>query len=368
MEARVSFVRERAQGEKRVIALPKHLQQYRAAGIDTLVEAGLGAELGIGDAAYAEHGARIVDTSTAWGAPIVLKYKPPAPADWVFARTGQVIGAIFHAEGDPLLVERLVQRELTAFSYEFFRLEDGTFPLGRPGGEIAGQMAVVYGAYHLQSHLGGCGRLLSGVVGARPAHVLIIGHGNAGGAAARLAHAMGAKVTVLGRDAASLRRFAGSVDGRVDTKIGSYATLKSLLPTVDLVIGAILISTLDTPPIIDQRLLKLMRPGSVIVDVTCGYGSGYLPTFNEEATTFERPTYVRNGVVHCKLDALPKAVPLTSSEAYAETATPYLVDLCSSWYSGCVTPTALAGKITEDGRVVHPVVAWHMAQTGRSSE
>lgn len=249
--------------------------------------------------------------------------------------------------------------EIVSYSFEFFRTPDGIFPLSVPSSEVSGKLAVLYGAYHLQKHLGGRGVLLADVVGVERPRVLVIGHGNAGGAAARLAHALGADVVVLGTNRERLRRFQAGVPSTVECHLNSPEILAREVPRSDLVIGAILISSYDTEAMIDEGLVRHMRPGSVIVDVTCGYGSGYLPTFDRE-TTHLAPVYERFGVLHCKIDALPSSVPVTVARAVAPVRAPYLIALGRAIFEGIEDPVSEAGKITEKGRVVHPEVKRHM--------
>jgi alanine dehydrogenase len=356
----VSIIRERQKNECRVILAPKNITQFCSQGFTVLVEQGAGIGVGYSDTSYADAGAQIVSQEEAWnGGNLILKYKPPLPEEWKFLRPHVHLGAIFHAEGDFSLVTALLESNVTAYSYEFFQNGTGDFPLAIPGGEIAGKMAVLYGAYHLQRHLGGSGILLAGVNGARRAKVVIIGYGNAGGASARLSLAMGADVVVFGRLQEGLDRFARSVEGNIRTAVCSRSVLQGELKDCDLLIGAILISTYDTKPIVDDDLVQMMPKGSMIIDVTCGYGPGYMPSFSHP-TDFEQPIYEKHGVLHCKIDRLPAAVPVTTTEAYAANALPYLLRLAKAVYGSEPDPISTAGKIVDQGRITHPVIQEHI--------
>ena len=237
---------------------------------------------------------------------------------------------------------------------------DGIFPLSVASSEIAGKLAILHGAYYLQRHFGGAGILLAGVVGLKPPKVLVIGHGNAGGAAARLAATLGANVVVLGTNRERLRRFQATVPSSVTCYVNSPEVLARELPEADLVIGAILISTYDTPPIIDEDLVKCMKKGAVIVDITCGYGTGYLPT-GDQFTSFGHPVTERHGVLHCKIKNLPAAVPVTTNEAVSTLITPYLIALGNAIFDdGIYDPVSVSGKIVEHGIIVHPEVERNM--------
>lgn len=356
----VSVLKEVRPGEKRVVLLPSDVADFVGAGFEVFVERGAGEQAGASDEEYRASGARLVSTREAWEAsPYVLKYKAPKPEEFEHFRDGLVLGASFHAEGDAALTQELCRKKVTAYSFEFFRTPDGIFPLSVPSSEVSGKLAVLYGAYYLQKHLGGRGVLLTDVVGVERPRVLVIGHGNAGGAAARLANALGAEVVVLGANRERLRRFQATVPSTVRCHLNSPEVLAREVPESDLVIGAILVSTYDTKPMINEDLVRLMRPGSMIVDVTCGYGSGYLSTFDRETTHLE-PVYERFGVLHCKIDALPSSVPVTVAQAVAPVRAPYLIALGRAIFEGIEDPVSEAGKITEKGRVVHPEVRRHM--------
>lgn len=358
---RVSVLKETRVGERRVIVTPPDVAAFRDAGFEILVETGAGRGAGHEDADYEGYGATVVSTREAWtGSDLVVKYKAPGPAEYELLRPGLHVASFMHAEGNGVLIDALVGSGVTAYALEFFRAASGIFPLAVPDSETSGKLAVLYGAYHLQSHLGGRGVLLASTPGARPARVLVIGYGNAGAAAARTAAALGAEVVVLGTNRERLRRFQASMPPSVTCLLNSPETLERELPTVDLVVGAILISTYDTEPIIDERLVRTMRPGSMIVDVTVGYGAGYLPTFDHQSV-HEDPVYERFGVLHCKIDPMPASVPVSESQAVGGLVAPYLVELGRAVYGEQEDPTSAAGRIVADGHVVHPELERHIA-------
>ena len=262
--------------ERRTILTPALARQLISAGFTVIAEQGIGTGVFTGDDEYTAAGACLAGPDEAWAAPLVLRYKSPDLQDLRRLQPGQHIGALFHAEGDPDLLTALRESGATAWSYEFVA-EDGRFPLGRPGGRIAGVQAVLAGAAALQAP-GARGVLLGMADGAEPASVVIIGSGNVGGAAAETAAALGARVTVLARCESSRAAYSGRAPGGVRVLVNTRETLLDCLAGADLVIGAILVSTYDTPAMITEAELKLMRPGAVIVDATCGYGPGYLPT------------------------------------------------------------------------------------------
>lgn len=192
MEKVISIIKEKRAGEYRVILTPREVKLFVDKGFKVLVEYGAGENIGISDISFEEAGAYLVDTETAWNSSkLILKYKPPTDEEIEYLDETKVLGAVYHAEGNLPLVSKLMNSGVTAFTYEFFRTKEGIFPLSVASSEIAGKVAVIYGAYHLQRQLGGEGVLLAPVVNVRGPKVLIIGYGNAGSAAARLAVAMG---------------------------------------------------------------------------------------------------------------------------------------------------------------------------------
>ena len=361
MKKTMSIIKEKRQGEIRVILRPKEVETIRQNGFEIYVETGAGSSVGFRDEDYAQSGARIVDTTEAWRRScFIVKYKAPVKEEYRYLRPDMHLCALFHAEGDPELTSVLCKSGVTAYSYEFFRLEDGSFPIASAASEVAGKLAVLYGGYLLQHHLGGRGVLLPAVTGTKPCRVVIIGHGNLGGAAARLASQMGADVVVLGRTPERLRRFQMTVPNSVRCEISTAETVEREVRHADLVIGAILISTFDTEPIITAEMVQNMNPGSVIIDGTSGYGPGYIATFNR-STSLDTPYFIEHGVLHCKIDVLPASVPITTVEALSPLVMPYLLGLGQSIYEDYEDPVSSMGKITKHGRVVHPEVSRHMS-------
>lgn len=358
----IGFAREGGREESRTLLMPAQVPQFVEAGFQVRVEQGIGQGLGVPDLAYEEAGAQVLDGHSLWTTTrLVLKFKAPEADLWHYLRPGLSFAAFLHAEGNPELTAEFRKSGMSAYALEFFRTPQGYFPMSVADSEISGRLAVIIGAYHLQKHLGGRGIFLPHVTGATPARVVVIGYGNAGGAAVRTAVSLGAEVVVLGRNRAKMRAFQAGFTGQVRCELNTPETLERELSAADLVIGSIQISTFDTPPMIDEQMLTIMKPGSMIVDVTCGYGAGYLPTFDRQ-TSFDNPVYERNGVLHCKIDRLPAATPLTTSEAVSALVTPYLVAFGNAVVGdGPADPTSEAGLVVRSGEIIHPEVMRHMA-------
>lgn len=194
----------------------------------------------------------------------------------------------------------------------------------------------------------------------------MIGSGNVGSAAARTAAALGARVTVLTRCEGSADEYRPHAPTGVRVAVNTARIRRELISQADLVIGAILVSTFDTLPMISEADLQDMKPGSVIVDATCGYGDGYLPTAGGVQEPGEPPRVV-HGVLHIKLDALPALVPVTATQAYTTNALPYLVRLARVVLFGDADPAVATARIAHDGELVHPVCREHAAYFGVAS-
>jgi alanine dehydrogenase len=357
MTKSISVIKETRSGEMRVVMMPREVNAFVSAGYDVFVEENAGVHATASNKDYEDAGARIVDTKTAWGASrFVVKYKCPSIEETKFLTADTHIAAYFHAEGSLLLSEAVARSQATAYSYELFQLNDGHFPMPVCDNEIAGKLAVLKGAYHLLSHQGGRGTLLADIPGADRPRVVVIGYGNVGGAAARMVASLGCEVTVFGTNPYWLRRFAASMPAGVTCLLNDPDTLATHVKAADLVIGAILISTYDTPTMIAPALVQQMKPGSVIVDVTCGYGEGYLPT-GSDFTSFEKPAYKVHGVQHILIDALPATVPITASQAASHNMLPYLQKMGAAIFDGQPDPVSERGMIIQGGKFVHPLLS-----------
>ncbi|WP_306370172.1 NAD(P)-dependent oxidoreductase [Nocardiopsis sp. CC223A] len=362
----IGFPRETGPGERRTLLTPHLARTLTDAGYRVLAEPGLGAGIDRPDRDLEAVGVKFTDQAQVWAAPLVLRYKPGPHQDLRRLAPGQSIGAIFHAEGDPRMLTALTATGVSAYSYEFWHEHD-RFPLAAAGGRIAGALAVHEGARALR-HPRGRGILLDHTPGAPPTRVLVIGNGNVGHAAAVTATALGAHVTILTRTPGTADAYAGRTPAGAVVAANTPDRLAAELAKADLVIGALLISTHTTPAMIDLPHLATMRPGAVIVDATCGYGPGYLPTAGPVQDPGDDPLIVE-GVLHVKLDALPRLVPHTASHAYAHAAAPYLLRLAGHALDGAPDQGAHSALIAQGGMLAHPVVREHadLYRTGRAA-
>lgn len=359
----IGFPRE-SLGDRRTLLTPELAHHLVAAGFSPVAESSLGAGIGLPDAELREAGVALAARETVWDSPLILRYRGGDVTELAGLRPDQALGALLHAEGDPALMAALVHNQTRAYAFEFIE-DEGRFPTGAPGGEIAGVQAVLQAAQALQSPRGR-GVLLARVAGASPAHVVILGSGHAGAAAARTAAALGARVTVLTTER-SLAAYRQVAPAGVAVWPNTPATLRELLPSADVLIGTLLVSTVDTPAMLGEQDLDLMPDGAAIIDVTCGYGSGYLPTAGPVQAPGDPPRFVR-GVAHIKVDCLPAMVPRTASAAYARHMAPYLLRLARHALHGVRDEGIQRALVAAHGRLIHPVCREHAAHWRAAAE
>ena len=228
-----------------------------------------------------------------------------------------------------------------------------------PGGEIAGKMAIMYANFYQQKQYGGTGKALFQIRGASKSKIAVIGYGNVGGAAIKLASELGNEVYVFGSNINKLKKMSVYMDENIHCLESTEENLKEILPEMDAIIGAILISTYDTEPIITKEIFNSLKAGTVVIDVTCGYGSGYIPSINKY-TTLNDPIYVSdNGVVCCKIDNLPSAYPKSTTEAYSSNAKEWIIKILDNELQGKENSEVVRGKIFDKGKISHQVIKEH---------
>lgn len=356
---KVAILKETNVGEDRVILLPKDIDDLTKK-YEVYVEKGAGEKLGISDKEYINYGAIIKERDYCWkNSDFILKYKGPTVNEYKYLNENTKIAAIFHAEGNYGLLKELQEKKVTAYTYEFIETDDGFFPMAYPGGEIAGKMAVMYANFYQQRQYGGLGKALFSIRGCEKSKIAIIGYGNVGGAAIKLATALGNEVFVFGSNITKLKKNSVYMDENVHCIDSTKENLKKILPQMDAIIGAILISTYDTEPIITDEIFNSLRAGTVVIDVTCGYGKGYIPSI-DKYTNLDNPIYISsNGVVCCKIDNLPSAYPKSTTEAYSSNAKEWIMKILDNELLGTINEDVLRGKIFDNGKISHQVIKEH---------
>ncbi|MFM7719437.1 MAG: alanine dehydrogenase [Actinomycetota bacterium] len=318
----VGVPREVKDNEFRVAATPEGVQEFTRAGHDVVVEAGAGEGSALPDGSFVAAGGRILPDADAVfaEADLILKVKEPQPEEYGRIREGQLLFTYLHLAADEGLTRFLLERRVSALAYETVELADGRLPLLAPMSEIAGRMAPQEGARNLERPAGGRGVLMGGAAGVSPARVVVLGAGMAGMNAAWISAGMEASVAIVDRNIDRLRTVDQLQRGRIETFASSALAIERLVPEADLVIGAVLVAGARAPHLVTEDLVRAMRPGSVIIDISIDQG-GCVETAH--VTTHSAPTYVVHDVVHYCVGNMPGAVPRTSTYALTNVTLPY---------------------------------------------
>ncbi|WP_320663834.1 alanine dehydrogenase [Prochlorococcus sp. MIT 1223] len=342
--------------ELRVALTPDGAKELVTQGLEVLVQEGAGYGAGINDEAFAIAGAQIVSRERAWSAHLIVKVKEPQEEEFQFLREDMLLFTYLHLAAYPKVAEALLKSKATALAYETVQLENGSLPLLAPMSEIAGRLAAQVGAHLLERPQGGRGVLIGGCTGVRPARVIVLGAGTVGWNAARLASAMDAEVMLLDRSPERLRNLEADRKGRLMSVVSSRGLIERLIPSADLLIGAVLSPGDRAPTLVDEEMVKQMKPNSVIVDVAIDQG-GCVETSVE--TTHTHPTVNVHGVQHYAVGNMPGAVPFTSTEALVSVTLPYILGIAGRGLEAAITerPELLSGLNTIRGSICHPGVA-----------
>jgi alanine dehydrogenase len=342
--------------EQRVALTPDGVRELVSHGFAVRVQTGAGAGAGINDQAFQAAGASLVDREEAWAAHLVVKVKEPQAEEFAVLRPDLVLFTYLHLAAYPQVGRALLSAGTTAIAYETVQLDDNSLPLLAPMSEIAGRLAAQVGAHLLEKPHGGRGVLMGGCTGVRPARVVVLGAGTVGWNAARVATAMDAEVFLLDHSPQRLRRLESDRRGRLVSLVSSRGLLERLLPSADLLIGAVLLPGDRAPTLVEEALVQQMQPGSVIVDVAIDQG-GCIATSRE--TTHTDPVLTIHGVQHYAVGNMPGAVPFTSTEALVSVTLPYILAIAGRGLVEAVTerPELVSGLNTINGSVCHPGVA-----------
>ena len=320
----IGVPKEIKEEEYRVALLPSTAKELVKKGHQVLIEKDAGVGSGIKDKEYLKAGAEILNKAEEIfkRAELIVKVKEPQEKEYPLLWEGQIIFTFFHFAAARKLTEAMIKRKIVALAYETVQKDDGSLPLLIPMSEIAGKLASQEGAKYLEKPSGGKGVLLGGVSGVAPGKVLIIGAGTVGENAATVAAGMGADVILLDINLERLRHLKGILPANVKLIYSNPATLKKYLKKADLVIGAVLIPGAKAPQLINKEMLKLMEPGTVLVDVAIDQGGCFETS---RPTTHQEPTYVVDGIVHYCVANIPGAVARTSTFALCNSTSPYLL-------------------------------------------
>ena len=343
--------------ENRVALLPSAAYQLLKRGHQVVVEAGAGTGAGYPDVDYADAGAILVaDHAEVFArADLIVKVKEPLPAEYPLIKKGQLLFTYFHFAAARELTDAMLKSGANCFAYETL-IHKGSLPLLTPMSEVAGRMSVQVGAYCLQKANGGRGILLGGVPGVAPAKVVILGGGVSGTHAAEMAVGLRADVTVVDRSVKRLRELSSIFGPALRTEYSTQEHIDALVIDADLVIGAVLIAGAAAPKLVTRDMVRRMKPGSVLVDISIDQGGCFETS---KATTHAEPTYVVDDVIHYCVANMPGAVPRTSTFALNNATLPFarkLADL--GWKQAMRQDPHLAnGLNVHEGQITNAAVA-----------
>ncbi|WP_455660243.1 alanine dehydrogenase [Phocaeicola faecalis] len=354
----VGIPKEIKNNENRVSLTPAGARELVLRGHTVYVQHTAGTNSGFADEDYEKAGAHILPTiEDVYGtAEMIIKVKEPIESEYSLVREGQLVFTYFHFACDLQLTEAMIKSKSVCLAYETVVDKQGTLPLLIPMSEVAGRMSVQEGARFLEKPQGGKGILLGGVPGVKPAKVLVLGGGVVGTNAALMAAGLGADVTICDISLPRLRQLNEFMPKNVKTLFSSTHNIEQELATTDLVVGAVLIPGAKAPHLITRPMLKLMKKGSVLVDVAIDQGGCFETS---HPTTHAEPTYEVDGIIHYCVANIPGAVPCTSTLALTNATLPYAVKLADmGWKKACETDSGLKkGLNIVDGKVVFPAVA-----------
>jgi alanine dehydrogenase len=354
----IGVLKEIKAEENRVSLSPGGVEFMRQNGHSILLEKDAGRPSGFDNARYREAGAKIAEgpEEVFDRAEMILRVKEPQPSEFKLLKKGQIYFAYLHLAASEDVTRAMLDRGTINIAYETIQKENGSLPLLKPMSEVAGPMAIQQGAKYLEMAQGGHGVLLGGVPGVDPATVVIIGGGGVGINAAKLACGLGAKVYILDIDLNRLRYLSDVMPGHCFTLMSSPAAIRDVLPKADVVVGGVLVPGSKTPTLVTREMLKTMKKGSVLVDVSIDQG-GCFETSRE--TTHADPTYTVDGIVHYAVSNMPGALPRTSTLALNNATLPYAVEIANKGWKKVMqeNPEIRRGANVVSGHVTYKGVA-----------
>ena len=326
---RIGCTKEIKAQEGRVGLTPAGVDALVRAGHTVYMEQGAGINSGFTDEEYVALGAHILPTPKEVFdiSEMIIKVKEPLEPEYELFHEGQILFTYLHLAPDPEQTQALLKKKVTAIAYETVQLADRSLPLLMPMSEVAGRLSIQTGARLLESNCGGRGILLGGVSGVERANVVIVGGGNVGTNAAKMAVGLGANVTVLDISAKRLAYLDDIFGGRVQTLLSNSYNIANAVRSADLVVGCVLIPGAKAPKLVTEEMVKSMRPGSVLVDVAIDQG-GSIETI-DRITTHSDPYFVKHGVIHYSVANMPGAVPRTSTLALTGATLPYALKIAN---------------------------------------
>ncbi|MCL5261288.1 MAG: alanine dehydrogenase [Gammaproteobacteria bacterium] len=344
--------------EYRVGLVPSSVRELVAHDHKVMVQHNAGAGIGMSDADYEKVGATIVHSAEEIfaKADMIVKVKEPQPVECKMLREGQVLFTYLHLAPDPKQTAALKASGCTAIAYETVTDIYGQLPLLKPMSEVAGRLSIQAGAQCLEKKNGGSGVLLGGVPGVSPATVIVLGGGVVGTNAARMAMGLGARVAILDKSVKRLQELDDLFGPNLVTVFAAMDNVEKFVASADLVIGGVLLPGAAAPKLVTREMLRKMRPGSALVDVSIDQGGCFETS---RPTTHDEPTYVEEGIVHYCVTNMPGAVPRTSAFALNNATFPFALALADKGYKKALleNPHLLNGLNVHKGHITCEAVA-----------
>ncbi len=342
--------------EYRIAMLPVGVEELTAAGHKVIIEAGAGLGSGLADHAYLHAGAEMASAADVYeNADLIVKVKEPQPEEYAKIRPGQILFTYFHFAASQSLTQAMIDSGAHCLAYETLRDQQGRLSLLTPMSEVAGRMSIQEGAKYLERPQMGRGILLGGVPGVPPAHITVLGGGVVGANAAKIAAGFQADVAILDVNMDRLRYLDDVMPANVNVLFSDRHTIRDQLKLADLVVGSVLIPGAKAPHLVRKEDLRLMKPGSVIIDVAIDQG-GCVET--SRPTTHMAPTYLVDEVVHYCVTNMPGAVGRTSTFALCNVTLPWILKLARAGQDALRSSSPLASAINvTGGKVVNAAVS-----------
>ena len=355
---KIGVPREIKPQENRIGLTPESVKVLTSKGHEVLVENNAGFEAGFDNDQYKFTGAKIMNKAEDIfnDAEIVVKVKEPLLSEVKMIRENQIIFTYLHLAAAKELTQGLIDSKSVCIAYETVTDNNGRLPLLAPMSAVAGRMSVQAGAHCLEKNQKGRGLLLGGAPGVEPGNVVILGGGVVGENAAIIATGMKAKVHIVDKSEARLKQLTDIFGDKIIPQLSDKTDLEKLISECDLLVGGVLIPGAEAPKLVTKDMLKIMKRGSVIVDVAIDQG-GCVET--SKPTTHAEPTYIIDDVVHYCVANMPGGVPRTSTIALNNATLPFLKKLADEGYVKALKddPNFLAGLNVYKGQVTFKAVA-----------
>ena len=355
---KIGIPKEIKNNENRVGMTPAGVAELIRHGHTVVVQHTAGENSGFSDEQYTKVGAQILpDIESVYReAEMIIKVKEPIKPEYKLIKKDQLVFTYFHFACNRELTDAMIESGAVCLAYETVETADHRLPLLIPMSEVAGRMATLNGASYLQKTKGGKGKLLSGVPGVARTNVLVLGGGTVGEAAARMAAGLGADVWITDISLPRLRQLEMELPVNIHTLYSTDHNIREKLPYMDIVVGSVLVPGDKAPHLITRDMLKLMEPGSVLVDVAIDQGGCFETS---HPTTHSEPVYMMDGIVHYAVANIPGAVPNTSTLALTNATLRYALALADKgWKQACKDDPALyKGLNIVNGKVVFKAVA-----------